>query len=80
MDLKTFLELMTSYSSIKKVEFFESGPVKSIELKDATPVGQNPQELIKALSSSPDMPPDDVMLFASTPTFDEMVNQKEEQG
>lgn len=71
MDLTQILELLKQYPSVSHIELANGGGVKisffppkgSVEVKAA------PYPLDLA-----EMPPDDVMLFASTPTFDDMVD------
>jgi hypothetical protein len=49
-----------------------------VEFYQGVAQAQSAVDLIKALGTN-DMPPDDVMLFASTPSFDDMLEQPKDE-
>lgn len=61
---------------IKAISFGQEGAVTSLELYPASPT----QPVVQGASiiGSNDMPPDDVMLFASSPAFDDIVEAAKE--
>jgi hypothetical protein len=69
MGLKEDLELISQFPRVKMVGFQE-GKLCHVELFPTISPVQT-----QVLPEATDMPPDDVMLFASTPTFDEMVDK-----
>lgn len=75
MDLAEVLELQRKYPNLSKVSFnYNTGQVDFVEftcggsLKPKV-VAQDPKVLMN------EMPPDDIMLFASTPTFEDMIDE-----
>lgn len=77
--LRDALELLRKYPRVKKIKVdFEKQLIHEIEFFEPhrKPQVQEQESLPRPTN---DMPPDDVMLFASTPTFDEMIGDKEKR-
>lgn len=73
MGLKETLDLLMQYPRIKTVEIDQDAKgCMSIEFFPPLSAIQPSTQGVSMLGTN-DMPPDDVMMFASTPTFDEMV-------
>lgn len=69
-------ELLDSLKDYPPVSYIKVGDVEvSFDRGHNYPpaVDLDPEVIAKALSSTPSMPPDEQMLFASTETFDEMM-------
>ena len=75
MDIVTLLDITKRYPNVQSVSIHKDGSM-SVHLyatKKVEVVTTEPMPMID------DMPPDDVMLFASTPTFDQMVEDSKKQ-
>jgi hypothetical protein len=77
MNLKQTLELLATYPNIKKLSI-HGEELLEVEYYPSAAQAQSSVDLIKALGGN-DMPSDDVMLFASTPSFDEMLDQPKDE-
>ena len=76
MELKDMLIDLSHVVRLKSIKFRDNGSVESLELYPLIQIQEQPKvepQSTEALVN--DMPPDDVMLYASSPVFDQMVDE-----